>query len=86
MPQQVPGEGTGVLADDANRVWDLVQPFTDGMQVAQGHQFALVEDDDLLGDAFDFTQNMTADEHGSAQLPSSRITFMMVVLAKGSHP
>ena len=38
------------------------------MEITQRHQFSLVKDDDLFGDALNFIQDVAAHEHRTAQL------------------
>ena len=68
MSEDVFGHSAGIFADKADGMGDLVKAFANGVKVAKRHQFALVENDDLFGDAFDFTEDVTADEDGSSQL------------------
>ena len=85
MFEDVFGHSAGIFADKADGMGDLVKAFANGVKVAKRHQFTLVENDDLFGDTFDFPEDVAADEDGSSQL-NSRITFMMVVRARGSQP
>ena len=67
VTQQVSSERSCVLANDSNGVRNLVEPFSDGVKVPKGHQFPLVENDNLFGDAFNFIQDMAAHQHRSTE-------------------
>ena len=48
-------------------MWDLVKSFTNGVEIAEGYEFSLMEDHDLLGDALDFIEDVAAHQDRSAE-------------------
>ena len=52
--QESGGEGARVGRSHEDAMRDVIEQFTDGMQIAEREQSTIVQDDDLLGDALDF--------------------------------
>ena len=62
MAEKVARKRPRIIAHDADGVWDLVKSFTNGMEIAEGYEFSLMEDHDLLGDALDFIEDVAAHQ------------------------
>ena len=59
------GQSLAFLAMDVDAVRNPVELLSDAVDVAKGEHLPPMQQNDLLRDALDFTENVAADEHGS---------------------
>jgi len=90
LSDELGGESARVVTCQQYPMGVLVEESSDGVQVSKGEQSAVVQYDDLLGNALYLLEDVARMWLDISTVlpcePSSRITLMMLVRAIGSQP